>query len=104
MSRPSRVASMRGDGASFSVPGFGPMPRLRVTACCILVVDGARCERRPPFRPPSLMRASSGKAEDVIHAVIVAPRHRLQPGVMPVASKQDARLRPALADMPRQTV
>jgi hypothetical protein len=29
------------DGAAFSVPGFGSVPRLRVTARYILVVDGA---------------------------------------------------------------
>ena len=92
-----------GDGAALSVPGFGPVPRLGVTAHDILVVDGA-LGANGVRRFVHLLRQGlrAGKAEDVIHAVILAPRHRLRSRVMPVASKQDARLRPALADMPRQ--
>jgi hypothetical protein len=47
-------------------------------------------------------RLRSGKTKDVIDAVLLAPCHRLGAHVMPVAAKQDARFRPALADMPHQ--
>src|SRR5208337_2890256 len=47
-------------------------------------------------------RSCPGKAENIIDAIVFTPCHRLRSRVMSVAAKQDARLRPALADMPRQ--
>ena len=44
----------------------------------------------------------AGQAEHIIDAIVFAPCHRLGPRVMAVAPKCDARLGPALADMPRQ--
>ena len=64
------------------------MPRLGITAHDILVVDGAlgaNGVRR--FVDLLVERLRAGKAEDVIDAVILAPRHRLRSRVMPVAAE-----------------
>ena len=47
--------------------------------------------------------ASVGDHEDVIEAVIFAPRHGLGPGVMAIAPEGDARCRPTLPDVPHET-
>ncbi len=55
------------------------------------------------FAPEPLRQGlRAGKTENVIDAVILAPSHRFRSRVMPVAAKENTRLRPALADMPRQ--
>jgi hypothetical protein len=92
-----------GDRAPLPVPGLGAMARLGIAAHDVLVVEGALdadSVRRLVDLPGQ--RLGSGKAEDVIDAVILAPGHRLGPRIMPVAAKQDAGRRPRLADMPRQ--
>jgi hypothetical protein len=91
------------NGAPFAIPGFGSMPRLGVTPHDIFVgecafrANGVRC-----LVDLSRQRLRAGKAEDIVDAVRLTPRHRLGPRVMPVAPEQDAGSRPALSNMPHQ--
>ena len=41
-------------------------------------------------------------AEDVVDAVVLAPRHRLRPGIVPLAAERNSRLLPSRADVPYQ--
>jgi len=47
-------------------------------------------------------RPGTGQTEDVVDAVILAPRHRLRPSIVPVATERNSRLVPARADVPYQ--
>ena len=47
-------------------------------------------------------RFGAGQAEDVVAPIILAPRHCLRPGIMPVDAERDARRRPTYADAPNQ--
>ena len=44
-------------------------------------------------------RPGAGQAEQVIDAIVLAPSHRLGPGVMAIAPERDAGVAPAFADM-----
>jgi len=42
------------------------------------------------------------KTEDVVDAVVLTPRHRLRPGIVPVATERNSRLVPSRPDVPYQ--
>src|SRR5260370_39817708 len=44
----------------------------------------------------------TGETEDVVDAVVLAPRHRLRPSIVPVATQRNSRLVPSRPDMPDQ--
>ncbi len=79
------------------------MARLGIAAHDVLVIEGAldadSVRRLVDFLG---QRLGSGKAEDVIDAVIFTPGHRLGPRIVPIAAKQDASGRPRFADMSGQ--
>ena len=47
-------------------------------------------------------RLGPGQTEDVVDAVVLAPRHRLRPSIVPVATERNSRLVPSRADAPYQ--
>src|SRR5882724_11201519 len=47
-------------------------------------------------------RLGTGQTEDVVDAVVLTPRHRLRPSVVPVATERNSRLVPPRPDMPYQ--
>ena len=99
MSRPSRVASMRAT-ARRSLRQESALWRVSaIAAHDVLVADGALGANGVGSLVDFLrQRLRAGKAEHVVDVVVLAPGHRLGPGVMSVAAEQDARLRPAGAD------
>jgi hypothetical protein len=51
---------------------------------------------------PFWREAGTGQTEDVVDAVVLAPRHRLRPSIVPVATERNSRLVPPRPDMPYQ--
>jgi len=79
------------------------MSRLGVTPHAIFVVErafSANGVRR--LIDLSRQRLCAGKAEDIVDAIRLTPRHRLGPRVMPIAPEQDAGFRPTFSNMPHQ--
>ena len=92
-----------GDGAPFAVPGLCLMARLGVAAQNRQVLDGAsRADIVGDLVNFSGEWLGAGQAEDVVDAVVLAPRHCLRPGIVPIATERNARLVPTRADMPYQ--
>lgn len=92
-----------GDRAALPAPGPSPVARLGVGAHDVSVFEGAldtdSLGRLIDFHG---QRPVSGKAEDIIEAMIFMPGHRLGPRIMSVAAKQDALIRPAVVEMAQE--
>ena len=92
-----------GDGAPFAIPGLCLVARLGVAAQNRQVLDGAsRADIVGDLVDFSGEWLGAGQAEDVVDAVVLAPRHGLRPGIVPIATERNARLAPTHADMPYQ--
>src|ERR1039457_48963 len=92
-----------GDGASFAIPGLCLVAGLGIAAQNSQVPDGAsRPDVVGDLVDFSGERLGARQAEDVVDAVVLAPRHRLRPGIVPVATERNSRLLPSRADVPYQ--
>src|ERR1700732_3582073 len=95
MSRPSIVASIR--ATVRRVAGLG------IAAQNSQVLDGAsRADVVGDLVGFSGGRLGTGKTKDVVDAVVLAPRHRLRPSIVPVATERNSRLVPPRPDVPYQ--
>jgi len=56
--------------------------------------DGLSSERCGAGEDPRTLQT-----EDVVDAVVLAPRHRLRPSIVPVATERNSRLVPSRADV-----
>ena len=89
------------DGAALADPGLRLVAGLGVAAHDRLAGDGVLSPHRVCCRLDlRRQRPRSGEAEDEVDAVGLAPFHRLGPGVVAVASEQEAGAGPAGADAP----
>src|ERR1700683_3086250 len=103
MSRPSFVASIRATGRRSRSPGLCLVAGLGIAAQNRQVLDGApRADVVSDLVDFSGERLGTGQTEDVVDAVVLAPRHRLRPSIMPVATERNSRLVPPRADVPYQ--
>jgi hypothetical protein len=92
-----------GDGAPFAIPGLRPVARLVIAAQNSQVLDGASgADVVGDLVDFSGERLGAGQTEDVVDAVVLAPRHRLRPSIVPVAAERNSRLAPPRPDMPYQ--
>src|SRR4051794_26472475 len=92
-----------GDGAPFAIPGLCLVARLGIAAQNRQVLDGAsRADVVSDLVDFSGERLGTGQTEDVVDAVVLAPRHRLRPSIVPVATERNSRLVPSRADVPYQ--
>src|SRR5665647_1732014 len=92
-----------GDGAPFAIPGLCLVARLGIAAQNRQVLDGASgADVVSDLVDFSGERLGARQTEDVVDAVVLAPRHRLRPGIMPVATERNSRLVPSRADVPYQ--
>src|SRR6202166_1418306 len=92
-----------GDGAPFAIPGLCLVARLGIAAQNRQVLDGAaRADVVSDLVDFSGERLGTGQTEDVVDAVVLAPRHRLRPSIVPVATERNSRLVPPRPDMPYQ--
>src|SRR6202142_2609676 len=92
-----------GDGAPFAIPGLCLVARLGIAAQNRQGLDGApRADVVSDLLDFSGQRLGTGQTEDVVDAVVLAPRHRLRPSIMPVATERNSRLVPSRADVPYQ--
>src|SRR6202035_1237696 len=92
-----------GDGAPFAIPGLCLVARLGIAAQNSQVLDGApRADVVSDLVDFSGERLGPGQTEDVGDAVVLAPRHRLRPSIVPVATERNSRLVPSRADVPNQ--
>src|SRR5471030_1420734 len=92
-----------GDGAPFAIPGLCLVAGLGIAAQNRQVLDGAsRADVVGDFVDFSGERLGARQAEDVVDAVGLAPRHRLRPSIVPVATERNSRLVPSRADAPYQ--
>src|SRR6188472_370422 len=92
-----------GDGTPFAIPGLCLVARLGIAAQNRQVLDGAsRTNIVGNLVDFSGERLGTGQTEDVVDAVVLAPRHRLRPSIVPVATERNSRLVPSRADVPYQ--
>src|SRR6202040_4230328 len=92
-----------GDGAPFAIPGLCLVARLGITAQNRQVLDGAsRADVVSGLVDFSGERLGTGQTEDVVDAVVLTPRHRLPPSIVPVATERNSRLVPSRPDVPYQ--
>src|SRR6478736_2220421 len=92
-----------GDGAPFAIPGPCLVARLGIAAQNRQVLDGASgADVVGDLVDFSGERLGAGQAKDVVDAVVLAPRHRLRPSIVPVATERNSRLLPPSPDMPYQ--
>src|SRR5713101_9822168 len=92
-----------GDGASFAIPGLCLVAGLGIAAQNSQILDGASCaDVVGDLVDFSGERLGARQAEDVVDAVVLAPRHRLRPSIVPVATERNSRLVPSRPDMPYQ--
>src|SRR5665811_448740 len=90
-----------GDGAPFAIPGLCLVARLGIAAQNRQVLDGAsRADVVGDLIDFFGERLGTGQAEDVVDAVVLAPRHRLRPSIVPVATERNLSLIPPSADVP----
>src|SRR5450756_1866284 len=90
-----------GDGAPFAIPGLCLVARLGIAAQNRQVLDGAsRADVVSDLVDFSGERLGPGQTEDVVDAVVLAPRHGLRPSIVPVATERNSRLVPPRADVP----
>src|SRR5450756_2222164 len=91
------------DGAPFAIPGLCLVAGLGIAAQNRQVLDGAsRADVVGDLVDFSGERLGTGQTEDVVDAVVLAPRHRLRPSIVPVATERNSRLVPPRPDMPYQ--
>ena len=92
-----------GDGSPFVIPGLGLVACLGIAAQNSQVLDGAsRADIVGNLVDFSDERPGTGQTEDVVDAVVLAPRHRLRPSIVPVATERNSRLAPSRADVSNQ--
>src|ERR1700694_6014245 len=92
-----------GDGTPFAIPGVCLVAGLVIAAQNSQVLDGAsRADVVSGLVGFSGERLGTGQTEDVVDAVVLAPRHRLRPGIVPVATERNSRLVPPRPDVPYQ--
>src|SRR5271165_7517726 len=92
-----------GDGAPFAIPGFRLVARLGIAAQNSQVLDGASgADVVGDLVDFSGERLGTGQTENVVYAVVLAPRHGFRPGIVPVATERNSRLVPSRADVPYQ--
>src|SRR5260370_23101371 len=92
-----------GDGAPFAIPGLCLVARLGIAAQNRQVIDGAsRADVVGDLVDFSVERLGTGQTKDVVDAVVLAPRHRLWPSIVPVSTERNSRLVPSRADVPYQ--
>ena len=92
-----------GDGAPFAIPGLGLVAGLGIAAQNRQVLDRAsRADVVGDLVGFSGERLGTRQAENVVDAVILAPRHRLRPSIVPVATERNSRLVPSRTDAPYQ--
>src|ERR1700745_4170726 len=92
-----------GDGAPFAIPGLCLVARLGIAAQNRQVLDGAsRADVVSELVDFFGERLGTGQTEDVVDAVVLTPRHRLRPSIVPVATERNSRLVPSRADVPYQ--
>src|SRR5664280_2453884 len=92
-----------GDGAPFAIPGLCLVVRLGIAAQNSQVLDGASgADVVGDLVDFFGERLGAGQTEDVVDAVVLAPRHRLRPGIVPVATERNSRLVPSRPAMPYQ--
>src|SRR5258707_10081008 len=92
-----------GDGAPFAIPGLCLVARLGIAAQNRQVLDGAsRADVVSDLVDFSGERLGTGQTEDVVDAVVLAPRHRLRPRIVPVPPESNSRLLPSRAGVPYQ--
>src|SRR5712671_4119614 len=81
-----------GDGAPFAIPGLCLVAGLGIAAQNSQVLDGAsRADVVGDLVDFSGERLGTGQTEDVVDAVVLAPRHRLRPSIVPVATERNSR-------------
>src|SRR4029077_17887312 len=91
------------DGASFVIPGLCLVARLGIAAQNSQVLDGAsRADVVGNLVDFFGERLGTGQTEEVVNAVVLAPRHRLRPSIVPVATERNSRLVPSRANVPHQ--
>src|SRR5471030_2638883 len=84
-----------GDSAPFAIPGLCLVARLGIAAQNSQVFDGAsRADVVSDLVDFSGEWLGTGQTEDVVDAVVLAPRHRLRPSIVPVATERNSRLVP----------
>src|SRR6476469_4683512 len=72
-----------GDGASFVIPGLCLVARLGIAAQNSQVLDGeSRADVVSDLVDFSGERLGTGQTEDVVDAIVLAPRHRLRPSIV----------------------
>src|ERR1035437_9038632 len=92
-----------GDGAPFAIPGLCLVAGLGIAAQNRQVLDGAsRADVVSDLVDFSGERLGTGQTEDVVDAIVLAPRHGLRPSIVPVATERNSRLVPPRADVPYQ--
>src|SRR5471030_2915781 len=92
-----------GDGAPFAIPGLGLVAGLGIAAQNSQVLDGAsRADVVGDLVDFSGERLGARQTEDVVDTVVLAPRHRLRPSIVRVATERNSRLLPSRADVPYQ--
>src|ERR1035438_3283330 len=83
-----------GDGAPFAIPGLCLVAGLGIAAQNRQVLDGAaRADVGGDLVDFSGEWLGTGQTEDVVDAVVLAPRHRLRPSIVPVTTERNSRLR-----------
>src|ERR1700733_3073772 len=92
-----------GDGAPFAIPGLCLVAGLGIAAQNRQGLDGAsRAGVGGGLVGFFGGGVGTGQTEDVVDAVVLTPRHRLRPSIVPVATERNSRLVPPRPDMPYQ--
>src|SRR6476646_7420019 len=80
-------SGLQGLKAPFAIPGLCLVAGLGIAAQNRQVLDGASgADVVSDLVDFSGERLGAGQAEDVVDAVVLAPRHRLRPSIVPVAT------------------
>src|SRR5258706_7432251 len=92
-----------GDGSPFAIPRLGLVARLGIAAQNRQVLDGAsRADIVGDLVDFSGERLGTRQTGDIVDALVLAPRHRLPPSIVALATESNSRLVPSRADAPYQ--
>ena len=92
-----------GDHAARAVPRAGGVGEVGEAADLVATGFGvARPDLLAGLAGKGVQHRIAGQAEDIVDAVVLAPRHRLGPAVVAVAPEGEPGARPVPADAPRQ--